>query len=125
MSHGPELVRFPNRIRTRRLKNRRCGLSSMVPAGCARPGARRESRRASVLPLTEIRDLEVMRQIAVLLERENPKLHAKVDTLLTELAKFRSGDGPPTVGVHPWCETEKPRKVVQGRTDARTTISNL
>jgi hypothetical protein len=48
-----------------------------------------------VLPLTEIRDLEVMRQIAVLLERENPKLHAKVDTLLTELAKFRSGDGAP------------------------------
>jgi len=50
-----------------------------------------------VLPLTEIRDLEVMRQIAVLLERENAKLHAKVDTLLTELAKLRSGDGTPTV----------------------------
>lgn len=50
-----------------------------------------------MLPLTEIRDLEVMRQIAVLLERENAKLHAKVDTLLTELAKLRSGDGTPTV----------------------------
>src|SRR2546428_5590017 len=28
-------------------------------------------------------------------------------------------------GLHPWTETEKVRKVVQGRADARTTISNL
>jgi transposase len=49
-----------------------------------------------VLPLTEIRDPEVLRQIAVLLERENAKLHAKVQTLLTELATLRSGDGTPT-----------------------------
>src|SRR5712691_10532370 len=28
-------------------------------------------------------------------------------------------------GLHPWTETEKVRKVVQGRADARTTISDL
>jgi transposase len=44
-----------------------------------------------VLPLDQIRDLDVMRQIAVLLQRENEKLHAKVDTLLTELATLRGG----------------------------------
>jgi cell division protein FtsB len=50
-----------------------------------------------VLPLTEIRDLEVMRQIASCWSGENAKLHAKVDTFFTELAKLRSGDGTPTV----------------------------
>ena len=38
----------------------------------------------------------MLRQIAVLLERENAKLHAKVQTLLAELATLRSGDGTPT-----------------------------
>src|SRR5882762_258128 len=32
---------------------------------------------------------------------------------------------PPTFGVHPWSETEKQVKVLQGRTDAWTTISDL
>jgi transposase len=42
-----------------------------------------------VLRLDEIRDPELLRQVAVLLERENEKLHAKVRTLIAELAQLR------------------------------------
>ena len=49
-----------------------------------------------MLRLDAIRDPEVLRQVAVLLERENEKLHTKVQTLLTELAQFR-GDAARTV----------------------------
>lgn len=49
-----------------------------------------------MLRLDEIRDPEVLRQVAVLLERENEKLHAKVQTLLTELTRLR-GDAARTV----------------------------
>jgi transposase len=42
-----------------------------------------------VLRLDDIRDAEQLRQVAVLLERENEKLHAKIQTLTTELARLR------------------------------------
>jgi len=42
-----------------------------------------------VLRLDEIRDPELLRQVAVLLERENEKLHTKVQTLAVELARLR------------------------------------
>jgi transposase len=42
-----------------------------------------------VLRLDEIRDPALLRQVAVLLERENEALHAKVRTLLAELAELR------------------------------------
>jgi len=37
-----------------------------------------------VLRLDAIRDPETLRQVAILLERENDKLHAKLQTLTTE-----------------------------------------
>ena len=42
-----------------------------------------------MLRLDEIRDPERLRQVAVLLERENEKLHAKIQGLLAELARVR------------------------------------
>ena len=42
-----------------------------------------------MLRLDEIRDADVLRQIAILLERENDKLHAKLKTLTAELARLR------------------------------------
>jgi transposase len=42
-----------------------------------------------VLRLDTIRDPEMLRQVAVLLERENDKLHAKLQTLTAELARLR------------------------------------
>ena len=42
-----------------------------------------------MLRLDEIRDPEVLRQVAVLLERENETLHTKVQTLAAELARLR------------------------------------
>jgi transposase len=47
-----------------------------------------------VLQLDDIRDPAMLRQVAVLLERENEKLHAKIRTLLAELAQLR---GEPAV----------------------------
>jgi transposase len=47
-----------------------------------------------VLRLDAIRDPEMLRQVAVLLERENDKLHAKLQTLTAELARLR-GDARP------------------------------
>jgi transposase len=47
-----------------------------------------------VLRLDAIRDPELLRQVAVLLERENDKLHAKLQALTTELARLR-GDARP------------------------------
>jgi len=47
-----------------------------------------------VLRLDAIRDPEMLRQVAVLLERENDKLHAKLHTLTAELARLR-GDARP------------------------------
>jgi transposase len=44
-----------------------------------------------VLRLDEIRDPERLRQVAVLLERENEKLHAKIQNLLAEVARLRGG----------------------------------
>jgi transposase len=46
-----------------------------------------------VLRLDEIRDPEMLRQVAVLLERENEKLHAKVQTLMAELARLQGAPG--------------------------------
>jgi transposase len=45
-----------------------------------------------VLRLDTIRDADVLRQVAVLLERENEKLHAKVQALTHELARLRGAD---------------------------------
>jgi transposase len=45
-----------------------------------------------VLRLDAIRDADVLRQVAVLLERENEKLHAKVQALTHELAQLRGHD---------------------------------
>jgi hypothetical protein len=45
-----------------------------------------------VLRLDHIRDLETMRQVAVLLERENDRLHAKLTTLTRELSQLRGED---------------------------------
>jgi hypothetical protein len=42
-----------------------------------------------VLRLDAIRDPETLRQVAVLLERENDTLHAKLQTLTAELARLR------------------------------------
>jgi transposase len=42
-----------------------------------------------VLRLDDIRDPEMLRQVAALLEQENEKLHAKIRTLLAELAQLR------------------------------------
>jgi transposase len=47
-----------------------------------------------VLRLDAIRDPETLRQVAILLERENDKLHAKLQTLTAELARLRSGARP-------------------------------
>jgi len=48
-----------------------------------------------VLRLDTIRDPETLRQVAVLLERENDSLHTKLKTLTAELARLR-GDARPT-----------------------------
>jgi len=48
-----------------------------------------------VLRLDTIRDPETLRQVAVLLERENDTLHAKLQTLTAELARLR-GDAAVT-----------------------------
>jgi transposase len=45
-----------------------------------------------VLRLDHIRDVDTMRQVAVLLERENDRLHAKLTALTRELSQFRGGD---------------------------------
>jgi transposase len=45
-----------------------------------------------VLRLDQIRDLETMRQVAVLLERENDRLHAKLTALTRELSQLRGED---------------------------------
>jgi transposase len=45
-----------------------------------------------VLRLETIRDADMLRQVALLLERENEKLHAKVATLTHELAQLRGHD---------------------------------
>jgi transposase len=45
-----------------------------------------------VLRLETIRDADTLRQVAVLLERENAKLHAKVQALTHELARLRGED---------------------------------
>jgi len=45
-----------------------------------------------VLRIEQIRDAETLKQIAVLLERENDKLHAKVQALTDELTRLRGGD---------------------------------
>ncbi len=47
-----------------------------------------------MLRLDTIRDPEILRQVAVLLERENDKLHAKLQALTAELARLR-GDARP------------------------------
>jgi transposase len=47
-----------------------------------------------VLRLDEIRDADMLRQIAILLERENDKLHARLKTLTAELTRLR-GDARP------------------------------
>jgi transposase len=47
-----------------------------------------------VLRLDEIRDPELLRQVAVLLEQENTKLHVKVQRLIAELTELR---GEPAV----------------------------
>jgi transposase len=47
-----------------------------------------------VLRLDEIRDADVLRQLAILLERENDKLHAKLKTLTAELAHLRGEARP-------------------------------
>jgi transposase len=47
-----------------------------------------------VLRLDAIRDPEMLRQVAVLLERENDKLHAKLQTLTAELARLRGDTRP-------------------------------
>lgn len=46
-----------------------------------------------MLWLDEIRDPELLRQVAALLERENEKLHAKVQTLTAELARLQGDAG--------------------------------
>jgi transposase len=48
-----------------------------------------------VLRLDEIRDPEQLRQVASLLERENEKLHAKIRTLIAELARLRGDEALP------------------------------
>jgi transposase len=45
-----------------------------------------------VLRLDRIRDLETMRQVAVLLEHENDRLHAKLAALTRELSQLRGED---------------------------------
>ena len=47
-----------------------------------------------MLRLDEIRDPELLRQVAVLLEQENTKLHVKVQRLIAELTELR---GEPAV----------------------------
>lgn len=46
-----------------------------------------------MLRLDQIRDPELLRQVAGLLERENEKLHAKVQTLTAELARLQGDAG--------------------------------
>ena len=46
-----------------------------------------------MLRLDQIRDLDTMRQVAVLLERENDRLHTKLQTLTRELSQLRGEDG--------------------------------
>jgi transposase len=48
-----------------------------------------------VRSVEEVRDPEMLRQVAVLLERENAQLHAKLHELANELARLR-GDTRPT-----------------------------
>ena len=45
-----------------------------------------------MLRLDEIRDPEALRQVAVLLERENEKLHGKIHSLIAELARLRGDE---------------------------------
>jgi transposase len=45
-----------------------------------------------VLRLDQIRDVDTMRQVAVLLERENDRLHAKLTALSRELSQLRGED---------------------------------
>jgi transposase len=47
-----------------------------------------------VLRLDTIRDPEMLRQVAVLLERENDQLHAKLQALTTELVRLRGDTRP-------------------------------
>ena len=49
----------------------------------------------TVRRVQEIRDPEMLRQVAVLLERENTTLHAKLQEFANELARLR-GDTFPT-----------------------------
>jgi transposase len=45
-----------------------------------------------VLRLDQIRNVDTMRQVAVLLERENDRLHAKLTALTRELSRLRGED---------------------------------
>ncbi len=45
-----------------------------------------------MLRIDEIHDADTLRQIAVLLERENQRLHDRLQRLITELAPLRGGD---------------------------------
>ena len=45
-----------------------------------------------MLRLAQIRDLDTMRQVAVLLERENDRLHAQLAALTRELSQLRGED---------------------------------
>ena len=47
-----------------------------------------------MLRLETIRDADMLRQVAILLERENDKLHAKLQTLTAELARLRGEARP-------------------------------
>ena len=49
-----------------------------------------------MLRLDTIRDADLLRQVAVLLERENETLHAKVHALTHELARLRGHDAAAT-----------------------------
>jgi hypothetical protein len=48
--------------------------------------------RARVRHIEEIHDADVLRQVAVLLERENARLHERLQTLTAELAQLRGQD---------------------------------
>lgn len=51
--------------------------------------ARDDLLRATVVPLTEERDVETLRHMSLLLERENQRLIAKNLALTAELARLR------------------------------------
>ncbi len=52
-----------------------------------------------MLRLDEIRDPELLRQVAVLLEPENDKLHAKLRALTAEVARLRGEVTPAALEV--------------------------